>query len=167
MDKVTSKFEMGARILILSVFVVVVVLLVKQKFFNTAAKPPEPTVGRQVAALSGDYFRGDRRSVVLVLQTTCGFCNASMPFYKRLMELSREKNINYIAVFPQTVEEGTRHLSKYGVAGLTVVQSDIDKFEASGTPTLIITNDKGVIERVWVGKLTPDKESEVVDTLEL
>jgi thiol-disulfide isomerase/thioredoxin len=166
MDKVRSKFEFGARILILAIFVVVVGLLVKQKFFNTAAKPPEPTVGRQVA-LSGDYFRGDQRSVVLVLQTTCGFCNASMPFYKRLIELSREKNINYIAVFPQTVEEGTQHLSKYGVAGLKVVQSDIDKFEASGTPTLIITNDKGVIERVWVGKLTPDKESEVVDTLKL
>jgi thiol-disulfide isomerase/thioredoxin len=166
MDKVRSKFELGARILILSVFVIVVGLLVKQKFFNTAAQPPEPTVGRQVA-LSGDYFRSDQRSVILVLQTTCGFCNASMPFYKRLMDLSREKNINYIAVFPQTVEEGTRHLNKYGVAGLRVVQSGLDKFEASGTPTLIITDDKGVIERVWVGKLTPDKESEVVDTLKL
>lgn len=166
MNKVKPKFELVARIVILSVFVIVVGIVAKQRYFNSAAQPPEPTVGRQVA-LSGDYFRSDQRSVILVLQTTCGFCNASMPFYKRLTELSREKNINYIAVFPQTVEEGTRHLSKYGVTDLTVVQSGMDKLETGGTPTLIITNDKGVIERVWVGKLTPEKESEVVDTLKL
>ncbi len=36
---------------------------------------------------------------------------------------------------------------------------------ARGTPTLILVNREGGVKGVWIGKLTPDKESELVAKL--
>lgn len=42
-----------------------------------------------------------------------------------------------------------------------VVRADINRF-VPGTPTLMLIDRSGVVKRVWVGQLPPDKEVEVI-----
>lgn len=160
-------FESIINTLILFAFVVLVTFVVKQEFFAKKVPSFDTTTISDKVPLASEYLKNNQKSVILVLQTTCHFCNGSMSFYKRLIDLSKGKDIHYLAVFPEPVEESTRHLNKYGIIGMTVNQAEIDEFHASGTPTLIIANDKGVIERAWVGKLTPKQELEVFERLNL
>ncbi len=57
------------------------------------------------------------------------------------------------------------HLNELGLTNLEVKRSPLENIQVSGTPTLILTNEKGEIMDFWVGKLTPDKEAEVINKL--
>lgn len=105
------------------------------------------------------------KTLILALQKGCHFCNDSAPFYKRVIETVRNKNVKLIAVFPTEVDEGIAHLKELGLNGMEVKQSSLGSLQVSGTPTLILTNEKGEITNYWVGKLTPDKETEVINKL--
>jgi hypothetical protein len=36
----------------------------------------------------------------------------------------------------------------------------------SGTPTLFLLDAHGIVKKVWVGKLSPDREAEVLDAVQ-
>ena len=105
------------------------------------------------------------KTLVLALQTGCRFCNESAPFYKRIIETVKNKNIKLVAVFPTEIEESAKHLEELGLTNIEVKRSSLGSLQVSGTPTLILTNNKGEITDYWVGKLPPDKETEVLDKL--
>ncbi len=136
---------------------------------ETPTKQPErlrPVVGEKMN-LSDVNLSGQTKTLILALQTTCHFCNESAPFYKRIVESVQNKNIKLIAVFPTGVEEGKAHLTELGLTNMEVKQSPLNEIQVSGTPTLILTNDKGEITDSWVGKLSPEKETEVLNKLNL
>jgi len=66
---------------------------------------------------------------------------------------------------PQSVEESKAHLNQLGIRGIEVRSSPLEDVSVSGTPTLILLNNKGEVTDFWVGKLTPDKEIEVINKL--
>lgn len=168
MSKLFQRIELTANILII-VVTLVLVGFIGQRYFlskpigNQQAKVT-PTVGKPVN-LPGQDWSAQPKTIVLALQTTCHFCTESAPFYKRLVEYAKDKNIKIIAVFPQPVEVSTTHLTQLGLSGLEVKQAPISVLDTSGTPTLIITNQRGEVTNFWVGKLAPEKEIEVINTL--
>lgn len=105
------------------------------------------------------------KTLIMAMQTGCHFCNESMPFYRRLIEATKDKNIKLVAVFPSSVEESTAHLDSLGIKNLEVKQIPLANMQVRGTPTLILTNGNGEIINFWVGKLPPEKEAEVIDKL--
>ena len=140
--------KLVANVLIIVVALLLVGVIVQRYFF---AKPDAgqqarvtPTVSKKVN-LPDEDFSKQPKTVVLALQTTCHFCNESAPFYKRLVEETKGKNIKIVAVFPTPVEESTAHLTKLGLTGMEVKQTPISALDASGTPTLILTNDQGEV----------------------
>lgn len=169
MNKVNQKVELVANVLIVVVALLLIGIIVQRYFFSspTAVNQPqrqEPTVGKKINLENVD-FSAQPKTVVIALQTTCGYCNESAPFYKRLLKESEGKNIKFVAVFPTPEAESRKHLETLGITGFEVKQAPITALEASGTPTLILTNDKGEITNFWVGKLPVDKESEVINQL--
>jgi thiol-disulfide isomerase/thioredoxin len=169
MSKINQKIELAANVLIVVVALLIIGVIVQRYFFSspTAANQmprQQPTVGRKVNLEKVD-FSANPKTVVLALQTTCGYCNESAPFYKRMLAEASGKNIKFIAVFPTPVEDSIKHLEKLGINGFEVKQAPISALEASGTPTIIITNDKGEVTNYWVGKLPADKETEVINQL--
>lgn len=124
----------------------------------------QPEIGKQMN-LSDVDWADQPKTLILALQTNCHFCNESAPFYKRLVESIRNKNVKLVAVFPGNIEESKAHLNELGLTNLEVKQSPLANMQVSGTPTLILTNDKGEVINVWVGKLSPDKETEVISKL--
>ncbi|MGI8470455.1 MAG: peroxiredoxin family protein [Pyrinomonadaceae bacterium] len=168
MNKLSRKIELVANISIIVVAVAIGAVIVQKYFFSTTAANQQaraqPAIGSKLN-VSDVNFSGQPKTLILALQTGCHFCNESAPFYKRLIENAKGKNIKLVAVFPQSIEESTAHLNELGLTGMEVRRSSLDNIQVSGTPTLILTNDKGEVTNFWVGKLPPDKEMEVINKL--
>jgi hypothetical protein len=169
MNKINQRIELAANVLIVIVAVLLIGVIAQRYFFAAGASREQsarvqPSVGKKLN-LTGVDFSEKPRTVVVALQTTCRFCTESAPFYKRLVEAAEGRNIKFVAVFPTKVEDSSRHLTELGVTGFEVRQSPISDLDASGTPTLIITNDKGEVTNFWVGKLPAEKESEVINQI--
>ena len=67
-----------------------------------------------------------------------------------------------ITVMPQSVEEAQRYLSEHKISVDEIRQTSLDTINVKGTPTLLLVDKTGAVVQSWVGKLPPEKESEVV-----
>ncbi|HEX9960310.1 MAG TPA: hypothetical protein VGB00_05230 [Pyrinomonadaceae bacterium] len=167
MSKVSQKVELTANILIIVVAVLLVGVIVQKYFFGSTSNQPtrvQPTVGSKINVPEVD-LSAQPKTLVLVLQKDCKYCTESAAFYKRLQENTQNKNVKLIAVLPGKIEESTAYLNKLGINNLEVKQSSLDNLQTSGTPTLILTNNKGEITNFWLGQLPADKEEEVISQL--
>ena len=86
-------------------------------------------------------------------------------FTSDIVESTRNKNVKLVAVFPGSIEESKTHLNELGLTRMEVKSSPLNNLQVSGTPTLLLTNDKGEVTDFWIGKLSPDKETEVLNKL--
>jgi hypothetical protein len=162
--------ELAANIAIIIVASVLCVALVKT--FLLSAAPPRPapaltTISRGARLLVPDVdWSQHQRHVVLVLQKGCHFCSESAPFYRELWgAVGGRKDVDLIAVLPQDEATSTEYLKGLGVSVNEVRRSDLSSVGVSGTPTLFLTDGEGVVTDVWVGKLSPEKEQEVLKRL--
>lgn len=165
MTQPSKKVEVliSTAILILSVFISGFLI---HKYIFSPSNPPESVriVNKQIT-LPDVNWSEQSKTLIIALQTSCGFCNESAPFYKHLIESVKSKNIKLVAVIPTDIKESRTHLDKLGLTNLDVKQASLESIQVDGTPTLILVNDKGEITNYWVGKLPPDKESEVINKL--
>jgi hypothetical protein len=60
-----------------------------------------------------------------------------------------------------------QYLSTLDLSVDEVRQSPLDALGVRGTPTLMFVNSGGVVTHVWIGKLPPAKEDEVLNRLRL
>lgn len=109
-------------------------------------------------------WHANGRTLVLVLSTRCHFCTESAPFFRRLKERAGN-DVKFLAVLPQPVAESERYLSGEGLHFDDVRQEPVGKTGAVGTPTMLLANQDGIVRRTWVGKLTPDKQTEALKTI--
>lgn len=169
MSKITEKVELTANILIIVVAVLLGGFIAQRYFSNTPATANskarvQPTIGSKMN-LTDVNWSNQPKTLILALNKGCHFCTESAPFYKRLIENTQNKNVKLVAVFPGDTEESKAHLNALGLTNMEVKRSPLNNLQVSGTPTLILTNEKGEITDYWVGKLTPDKETEVLNKL--
>jgi len=131
----------------------------------TASSTPL-SAGARIALPGVDWSRHDK-TFVLVLSTGCHFCLDSGPFYKRLSaEIHKHAGtIGTVAVFPQPVDEARRFLAGFDVAVDSVLQAPLPSTGARGTPTLVVVDKTGTIEKVWIGRLPPQRENDVLGYL--
>ena len=139
-----------------------------QKYFSAEGAPPvRPEIVRGTKiSLAGINWAQNRRTLLLVLQKNCPGCSNSMPFYKTLVEKSKGKEIQLVAVLPDSREEGIQYLKENGVEIREIRQVRRDELnEVSVTPTLILIDERGEVLISWTGKLPSEKEKEVTDNL--
>ncbi len=133
--------------------------------------PPKRTESRITAGtkMLVDYDWGkSNKTLLLVLSETCHFCNESAPFYQKLTsQFSDPEKLRFVAVFPQEVSSATKHLDELGVRVTEIRQAVPSAFGASGTPTLILISNDGTVVDSWVGKLSPEEESRVIEKVRL
>ena len=102
---------------------------------------------------------------MLVLSKDCRFCDESVDFYKKLISDTKGKNVNIVAALPQEKKAAEEWINGHGIQGIEVRQSQLNSLDVSGTPTLIILNNKGEVSDFWIGKLSAEKELEVINKL--
>jgi thioredoxin-related protein len=123
-----------------------------------------PVVGSKVSAVDVDWSK-NKKNVLLVLQVGCRFCSESAEFYQTLIQQTKDKGVSVLAVLPQSKEEARKYLDNLQLSNLDTKQAPMNTLDVSGTPTLIIADDKGQITNVCVGKLPPEKQNEVLSLL--
>jgi hypothetical protein len=129
--------------------------------------PSGPAEGTRLSVTGVDWG-GSRQTVVLALSNKCHFCSESAPFYKRLAaDLAQVKDVRLVAVFPQEVGEAKKYLDGLGVPIQTVMQATLSSLEVRGTPTLIIVDSTGEVKQSWVGRLSAERESEVLSRVKV
>jgi thioredoxin-related protein len=166
MSKIYQRIELTANLLIIVVAILIVGVLA-HRYLSPAPKSPQPkgpTVGSKLSLTNLDLSKSNK-NVLLVLQKGCHFCSESAEFYKRLIAETKGSNVNIVAVLPQEKQEAEGYLDSLGIKGVEIRQSRLDSLSVSGTPTIIVLNDKGDILAVWVGKLPAEKEKEVLAKL--
>ncbi len=166
-SKFSQKVELFANITIILVAILLGYLLIQKLLFQQVPQiqpPAEISKGTKISLPNVDW-QVNQRTLLIVLQKGCRFCTESMPFYKTLVEKSKEKGIKLIAVLPSSREESIRYLKENGVDIQDIKQSQLDLINVQGTPTLILVNEKGEVSNSWIGKLSSNKEVEVIGNL--
>jgi hypothetical protein len=126
---------------------------------------PELIQGKSIDAhLLGVDWAKNKRTLLMVISTTCHFCKNSVPFYRRLAATGTD--VKMIAVLPQPVSEAKDYLNGQGVRVDDVKQAALNTIGVRATPTLLLINSSGVVTDVWIGQLQPDKENQVLTAIE-
>lgn len=169
MNSLAKKLELLANVAIIVVALLLGAVLVKRYLLpqptNARAADARIQPGTKLSLPGMEWGRSDR-TLLIVLSTQCRYCTESAPFYQRLArEQSRVGRARLVAVLPQSVAEAQKYLGEHGIAVDEVRQVSPDAVGAAGTPTLIMLDSAGSVVESWVGKLPPDKESEVINRL--
>lgn len=159
-----KRVEMATNVAILCAFVLVAALAAKRLWEPSSLKAGGPVIGAKVSVQGIDWSRSNQ-NLVLVLSTGCHFCTESAEFYRRLVPSANSTGTRVLAVLPQPISDGRLYLEGLGVTVSEVVQSPLNAVDVSGTPTVLLLDKVGHIQKAWVGKLDPLQEQKVIASL--
>lgn len=120
--------------------------------------------GSRVAIIPGHPWEKSSYTLVLGLRLGCPYCEASMPFYQRLIQLERSGKLrtHIIAVFPDPGERLFRILPD-GLTGADVIAGvTLGNIGIRSTPTVMVIAADSTLLNVWRGQLSDDGEEEVL-----
>jgi peroxiredoxin len=161
----TRKLEILSNVAVTIAAIAVCVTLARQYFPGEVPGSPESFQGKSVNMASITATPGNR-NVVLALSQTCRFCEQEMPFYRNLSALAARAKTHVYAVFPPSEKESDKYLERHSVRTDGVTSTALDAIGVRGTPTLLLIDATGKIERAWVGALTDAQEKEVLQTVQ-
>jgi thiol-disulfide isomerase/thioredoxin len=154
---------------IANVTVIVVALAVGYvalaKYADSNHEPRSATVGDTLAKLPGLDWNKHRRTLVLALNTGCHYCEESVPFYQKLAQEQRQdgNDLEVVAVFANEAETVRQFTAREGLTIRSVASVSLDRLGVVATPTLILVNSEGRVERSWVGILTSRQEVDLLN----
>jgi hypothetical protein len=127
-------------------------------------RAPAVTPGTRID-VPGINWAGRKKNVVLVLSSTCHFCQEGSAFYRRLVEEAHRSQVAVQAVMPQGQKEATAFLTNMGVSVDTLVSASPGSIGVRGTPTVLLVDGAGKVTGAWQGKLQPERETELLARL--
>jgi len=109
------------------------------------------------------------KTLLIYVSSQCQFCSASMGFYRALAEQERqaagEIQVAALSREHQNVLETYLRENGLNVKAATIGADTLSKLQQ--TPTLLLVNRTGHLERFWVGQLDRDAELAVFEALGL
>jgi hypothetical protein len=170
MSSLVKKIEVTANVAIIVVAVLLGVVLIRSFYSSrprahtqetAAAMPPGTRL-----PLSGFDWKTNDRTLILALSTQCHFCTDSASFYQRVaQQRATTPSLRVLAVLPQPIDESREYLKKLGVTVDEIKQLELNTLGVNATPTIIVANNEGVVTDSWRGKLTAEKEAEVLSKM--
>jgi hypothetical protein len=145
-------------------------ILISKQWSQHIAKAQSPAsyarslVGQKLQLSEVGWSRS-QMSAVLFLSTQCHFCEESMPFYRELSENRSTVSKNRVALIAISREPGSdveNHLGQNHVYFDHVYQVPSTFKLLKSTPTLLLVNGEGTIQRAFVGELNVEREREVL-----
>lgn len=124
----------------------------------------ESPIGKTIT-LENVNWKENKKTLVLYISVNCRYCTESSPFYQRLVEENSSNRVPIIAVLPQAVEDAKAYLKAHNVNIVQVYNSSLEFIGVRATPTLMLVDENGIVIESWRGKLTEDKEAEVLSKL--
>lgn len=112
----------------------------------------------------GYKWESHDETLVIAVHASCRYCQASLPFYRRLVELEATSRLraHVLAVMPDDKDAGTALLRSGGLTVDSLFGRPLGSIRVSATPTLLLLDSHGLILHAWIGRLTPQRENEVI-----
>jgi peroxiredoxin len=147
-----ANLELGLNIVIATAIVVVAVAVVKRSAFPSASPSilPQITVGDRLNIPNVSWEK-NKKSLVFFLMKDCKYCQSSAPFYRQLIEDASKRNVQRLAVLPNTVEEGRKYIESLELPIENVETGSLSSYKIPGTPAVLFVNKKGIVKSVWLG----------------
>jgi hypothetical protein len=134
---------------------------------KTAA--PRYKVGETLQQLDSRVnFADSTKTVLLYTNSNCQFCQASIPFYKRLIARrdERRSRVPIVAIAKQPQQVLDDYLRLNGVQVDKAIElKDLSKFSMNSTPTLLVVDSKGVILDIWIGLIPSGDEEKALNVV--
>lgn len=166
--RVAAKLQVITNILVIAA-VVLLITSITWSFVRhyTSLRLPRSSIQRGTKLTLPDVeWSLSRQNLVLVLSTHCQYCNASAPFYRRLVEqVAFTNQTRLIAIFPQTTSQSRQYLARQEIEINTVREAAPVSLGVKGIPTLILVDANGVVTQSWDGMLSSDAEHQVLDAV--
>ena len=146
---------------------IVAVLLLYQFLSQRVNGPHQVAAGDHLPAIEGVSWGDHESALLLVMRKGCHFCEDSMPFYRRLAALrdGHQTGAYMVAAFPDSAEDARGVIEQEKLDIPYVANVAGSRVNATGTPTLILVDRRGVVRQVWIGELQPDAEASVIKAL--
>jgi hypothetical protein len=163
MDRLRRYLEVATNAAIVAACILIAYVAVTRFILpqRSGSSADGPHVGMALNISAVDWGTS-HQNVVLALSTQCHFCSESAPFYRKLMAAAQAKRIAVVAVLPQTVDQDRVYLQALGLDIRFVQQMALSKIGVVATPTVMLTDAKGMTTGVWVGKLSDSAQAEVI-----
>lgn len=161
-----ERIELAANISMLVAAATATVFLVNRMMMAHARETP-PISAYQVNETLPDAVPVDvsnaRQTLVLVLNSRCSFCQASLPFYRRI-DRSRKADVKLVVAGREPEAILASYVKENGVRADAVVSIN-GVLRPTPTPTIILVSRDRQILGSWAGQLEPAREREVLAAL--
>lgn len=156
--KVSKILENSANVAIL-VLALILVGFLARNYFIPAPHADSATAGERISLPDFDFTKSDR-TILVALQHDCHFCQESAGFYQKLVQYAATDNrIQLIALFSEEMDANKVFLANLNLTFVNVKNVSFSSLKVMATPTILVVNRDGVIQSVWKGKLSDEKEN--------
>lgn len=145
-----KRIEAATNAAILCAVLLVCALAAKRLLEHPSRGSSGPSIGDRVSLQGVDWSKS-KQNLVLALSTTCHFCSESAAFYRRLVPSATSDGIRVLAVLPEPISDGRSYLENLDITVSEVVQSPLSAVEVYGTPTVLLVDNRGKIQKAWAG----------------
>lgn len=170
-ESVKSTLEVATNIAVL--LVAVTVLSIIAVFFFVKLSGPKLSLGlekgKMFAQLSNIDYRKSDQTLLIALNSTCSYCQESLPLYRKVMsnQVQTDNALRVVGLFPNNAEEVAKYIQQNQLVIDTVAGVDFNALHISGTPTMILVDHNGVVKDFWNGKLSDREADEFLRSLSL
>lgn len=131
--------------------------------------PDQPTPAYQSGSTiedTADLGLGKaRRTLLMLTASTCHFCTASMPFYRKMVPVARQADVRVVGVTTEDLTVNQAYLASNGIQIDAVASAEQNNISVHGTPTLLLLRNDGRVIASWRGKLSARQEDDVLSAL--
>ena len=136
---------------------------------DRVASPPLPNpyqVGNVFAEVTP--ATQDTEALVVVFRTNCRPCRDSADFHRALTKRAVDSGrLRVVAVSAEPESIVSEYLRTHQIQVSSVLSIDRTQLRVRSTPTLFWLDASGTIRNMWIGRLSPEGEQEVLRTLSL
>jgi len=112
----------------------------------------------------GANWAQNKKTLVFFLMKDCVYCKTSAPLYRDLISEGAKRQVQMLAILPNPLAEGREYVRELNLQIADVRSGPLTSYKISGTPTVLLVNDKGIVQSAWFGA-APEREKEMRDTL--
>jgi hypothetical protein len=132
------------------------------EWVSRAAPGHELSVGGGAEDLPGVAYSTSHSTLVLYVKSSCHFCTASMPFFRKLNEARRAGLVRLVVVSSENHDITEGYLQQNG---LNVDQIVSHQGRIHSTPTLLEVGQNRVVKNAWVGQQTTEQQQRILATV--
>jgi peroxiredoxin len=168
-NNVRANIELGVNIVIAVAVVVVAVVVVKRYAFQqpvnsgSLQQQEQMIMGTRMNVPNVDWEQ-NKKSLVFFLKKDCVYCKSSALFYRQLIEEASKRNVKWLAILPDSVEEGRKYVQSLELPIENVQTGSLSSYKVPATPTVVFVDNQGIVKSVWIGA-APTRQKEMRDKL--